>query len=134
MRKRGSRIDRFKLTERSRVRDLLLGNQQIARAVDTHAAAHGLSTEKVWKLVRNYIDEIVPSFNILAYYRFGYISSRTLLNMFYKVSAEHHPAWSGGPLPRDAIVVSLEASRALDLFLRRAGAAKGDVFRQGARK
>jgi glycerol-3-phosphate O-acyltransferase len=107
VRRRGSRIDRFKLTERSRVRDLLLANKRIAHAVDTHAAAHGLSRKKVWKLVRNYIDEIVPSFNILAYYRFGYLSGRTLLNMFYKVSAEHHPAWSGGPLPRDAIVVYL---------------------------
>jgi glycerol-3-phosphate O-acyltransferase len=107
VRKRGSRIDRFKLAEKSRVRDALLANPNIARAVDAHAAAHGLSTEKVWRLVRRYIDEIVPFFNILAYYRFGYLSSRAVLNMFYKVSAEHHPAWSGAPLPRDAIVVYL---------------------------
>jgi glycerol-3-phosphate O-acyltransferase len=107
VRKRGSRIDRFKLTERSRVRELLLANPHIARAVDAHAAAHGLSKAKVWKLVTAYIDEIVPFFNILAYYRLGYFSSRTLLNVFYKVSADHHPAWSGAPLPRDAIVVYL---------------------------
>src|SRR6266496_5629264 len=87
VRKRGSRIDRFKLTERSRVRDALLANPQVGRAVEAHAAAHGLSTDKVWRLVRRYIDEIVPFFNILAYYRFGYLSSRSLLNMFYKVSA-----------------------------------------------
>jgi len=107
VRKRGSRIDRFKLAERSRVRNLLLANDEIARAVESHATVHGLSREKVWKLVRRYIDEIVPFFNILAYYRFGYLSSRAVLNMFYKVSAEHHPAWSGHPLPRDAIVVYL---------------------------
>ncbi len=107
VRKRGSRIDRFKLAERSRVRELLLSNEEIARAVESHAAVHGLSPQKVWKLVRRYIDEIVPFFNILAYYRFGYLSSRAVLNMFYKVSAEHHPAWSGHPLPRDAIVVYL---------------------------
>src|SRR5690242_6884932 len=107
VRKRGSRIDRFKLAERSRVRNLLLANDEIARAVESHATVHGLSREKVWKLVRRYIDEIVPFFNILAYYRFGYPSSRAVLNMFYKVSAEHHPAWSGHPLPRDAIVVYL---------------------------
>jgi len=107
VRKRGSRIDRFKLAERSRVRDLLLANEEVARAVESHAAVHGLSPQKVWRLVRHYIDEIVPFFNILAYYRFGYLSSRAVLNMFYKVSAEHHPAWSGHPLPRDAIVVYL---------------------------
>jgi len=107
VRKRGSRLDRFKLTDRSRVRDLLLASPDIARAVDAHAKAHGLSQAKVWKLVRTYIDEIVPFFNILAYYRFGYFTSRSLLNLFYKVSAEHHPAWSGAPLPRDAIVIYL---------------------------
>ena len=107
IRKRGSRVDRFKLAERSRVRATLLDSPDIARAVETHAAAHGLSREKVWKLVRRYIDEIVPFFNILAYYRFGYLSSRAVLNTFYKVSAEHHPAWSGRQLPRDAIVVYL---------------------------
>ena len=107
IRKRGSRVDRFKLAERSRVRATLLDSPDIARAVEAHAAAHGLSREKVWKLVRRYIDEIVPFFNILAYYRFGYLSSRAVLNTFYKVSAEHHPAWSGRQLPRDAIVVYL---------------------------
>ena len=107
VKKRGSRVDRFKLVERSRVRELLLANSEVAHAVDVHAAAHGLSQGKVWRLARGYVDEIVPFFNILAYYRFGYLSSRTLLNVFYKVSADHHPAWSGHPLPRDAIVVYL---------------------------
>jgi len=107
VRKRGSHVDRFKLAEKSRVRDALLANPEIARAVQAYVAAHGLSSDKVWRLVRAYIDEIVPFFNILAYYRFGYLSSRAVLNTFYKVSAEHHPAWSGHPLPRDAIVVYL---------------------------
>ncbi|HUQ19872.1 MAG TPA: 1-acyl-sn-glycerol-3-phosphate acyltransferase [Gemmatimonadaceae bacterium] len=107
VKKRGSRLDRFKLAERARVRDRLLAEPDIARAVEAHANAHGLAPEKVWKLVRAYIDEIVPFFNILAYYRFGFITSRTLLNLFYKVSADHHPAWTGSALPKDSIVVYL---------------------------
>lgn len=107
VRERGSRVDRFKLAEKSRVRELLLANPQIVRAVAAHSAAHGLAPDKVWSRVEEYIDEIIPSFNILAYYRFGYVVSRSLLHLFYKVSAEHHPAWSGRPLPRDAIVVYL---------------------------
>ena len=79
VKKRGSRLDRFKLTERSRIRELLLANPDIARAVDAHANANGLAKAKVWKLVSAYIDEIVPFFNILAYYRFGYFTSRSLL-------------------------------------------------------
>lgn len=107
VRERGSRVDRFKLAEKSRVRETLLANPEIARAVAAHSGAHGLSSEKVWSRVADYIDEIIPSFNILAYYRLGYFASHSVLNLFYKVSAEHHPAWSGKPLPRDAIVVYL---------------------------
>ena len=107
VRERGSRVERFKLAEKSRVRELLLANPHVVRAVAGHSAAHGLSPDKVWSRVGEYIDEIIPSFNILAYYRFGYVVSRSLLHLFYKVSAEHHPAWSGKPLPRDAIVVYL---------------------------
>src|SRR5688572_30070539 len=107
VRERGSRVDKFKLAGKSRVREMLLANPELARAVATHGAAHGLSADKVWTRVEEYIDEIIPSFNILAYYRFGYVVSHSLLKFFYKVSAEHHPAWSGGPLPRNAIVIYL---------------------------
>ncbi|MEO7501903.1 MAG: 1-acyl-sn-glycerol-3-phosphate acyltransferase [Gemmatimonadaceae bacterium] len=107
VRERGSRVDRFKLAEKSRVRELLLANSRVVRAVSAHSAANGLSEDKVWARVEVYIDEIIPSFNILAYYRFGYLASRSLLHLFYRVSAEHHPAWSGQPLPRNAIVVYL---------------------------
>ncbi|HYN83369.1 MAG TPA: 1-acyl-sn-glycerol-3-phosphate acyltransferase [Gemmatimonadaceae bacterium] len=107
VRERGSRVDKFKLAEKSRVREILLTNPELTRAVAAHAAAHGLSSDKVWSRVEEYIAEIIPSFNILAYYRFGYVLSRSVLNFFYKVSAEHHPAWSGKPLPRNAIVIYL---------------------------
>src|SRR5687768_4777784 len=92
VRERGSRVDKFKLTGKSRVRGMLMANPEIARAAAAHGAAHGLSPDKVWSRVEAYVDEIIPSFNILAYYRFGYVVSRSVLKFFYKVSAEHHPA------------------------------------------
>ncbi|MDP9177940.1 MAG: hypothetical protein M3O61_09700, partial [Gemmatimonadota bacterium] len=107
VRERGSREGKFKLAEKSRVREILLTNPELTRAVAAHGAAHGLAADKVWSRVEEYIDEIIPSFSILAYYRFGYVLSRSVLNFFYKVSAEHHPAWSGKPLPRNAIVIYL---------------------------
>lgn len=87
---------------------MLMANPEVARAAAAHGAAHRLSADKVWSRVEAYIDEIIPSFNILAYYRFGYVVSHAVLKLFYKVSAEHHPAWSGKPLPRDAIVIYLD--------------------------
>ena len=80
---------------------------EIAKAVDVHAKENELDTAAVWKKVDRYIDEIVPFFNILAYYRFGYFVSRALLNMFYKVSAEQHGERGAATLPKDAIVVYL---------------------------
>lgn len=107
VRKRGSRIDRFKLTAKGRIRDTLLDDPEIAKAVDLHAKENGIPADQVWLQVRRYIDEIVPFFNILAYYRVGYLVSRALLNMFYKVSAEQHGNAGASSLPKDAIVIYL---------------------------
>ena len=107
VRKRGARIDRFKLTGKSRIREALLADAEIAKAVKVHARENDLDTDAVWVKVDEYIDEIVPFFNILAYYRFGYFVSRALLNMFYKVSADQHGARGPDTLPKDAIVVYL---------------------------
>src|SRR5689334_21338208 len=88
LKQRGSHIDRFKLTSRKQVRATLLADEQIAKAVAAHAKENQVDAAVVWKKVDEYIQEIVPFFNILAYYRFGYFVSRMLLHLFYKVSAE----------------------------------------------
>src|SRR6476620_404342 len=105
--RRGSRIDRFKLTSRPRIRALLLENEQIARAVRKHSKEKDIPEAETWKTVESYIDEIVPFFSILAYYRFGYFVSRTLLNSLYKVSADPHGKAGATSLPDDALVVYL---------------------------
>ena len=79
----------------------------IARAVTIHAKEHELDESAVWRTVSKYIDEIVPFFNILAYYRFGYAVSRVLLNVFYRVSADQHSDRGASTLPRNAVVVYL---------------------------
>ena len=107
LKERGSRVERFKLRSRSAIRETLLGDDEVSKAVAVHAKENGRSTDDVWRQVERYIDEIVPFFNILAYYRFGYFVSRTLLHMFYKVSAEQHGSRGASTLPDDAIVVYL---------------------------
>jgi len=107
LRERGSRIERFKLASRKTIRQTLLADDEIGKAVALHAKENGRDTSEVWQQVERYIDEIVPFFNILAYYRFGYFVSRSLLHMFYKVSAEQHGDRGASTLPDDAIVVYL---------------------------
>ena len=103
----GSRIDRFKLTRKSYIREVLLADNEIAQAVRDHSLETSLSERETWKRVEGYIDEIVPFFNILTYYRIGLVVSRVLLNFFYKVSAEYAGRSSRESLPRDAIVIYL---------------------------
>src|SRR6266550_135590 len=103
----GSRIDRFKLTRKYFIRETLLADDAIAQAVREHSQENSLPEHETWKQVETYIDEIVPFFNILTYYRIGLVVARALLNSFYKVSAEYAGRSSHGTLPRDSIVVYL---------------------------
>ena len=103
----GSRIDRFKLTKKPFIRETLLADGEIARAVREYAAENSTDEQQAWARVEKYIDEIVPFFNILTYYKIGLVVSRLLLNFFYKVSAEYAGRSSHGALPRDAIVIYL---------------------------
>ncbi len=101
------RVDRYKLTKKAFVRQTLLNDEAIAQAVKEHAAEHSVDEATTWRRVEDYIDEIVPFFNILTYYKIGLVFSRLLLNFFYKVSAEYAGRSSQDTLPRDAIVIYL---------------------------
>lgn len=102
-----SRVDRFKLTKKSFIRQMLLADETIAEVVAEHSKEKSLSASETWKRVETYIAEIVPFFNILTYYKIGLVVSRVLLNFFYKTSAEYAGRFSPGTLPSNAIVVYL---------------------------
>ena len=102
-----SRVDRYKLASKARIIAQLLDDEEIAAAVRRHAAEHHQPREIVWRRVEHYLDEIIPFFNILAYYRFGFLVSRWALNLFYKVVVEHVTPGAERAMPRDAIVIYL---------------------------
>jgi glycerol-3-phosphate O-acyltransferase len=101
------RLDRFKLLSRAHVRGLLLHDPVIAEAVDAHVASTGTESATAWAMVDTYVREIVPFFNIIAYYEVGYRLSRALLGLFYKVTVEYEDRESVRRLPRNAVVVYL---------------------------
>ena len=102
-----ARLDRFKLSKKAFIRETLLADDEIAAAVREHAEEQSIDEAAAWRRVETYIDEIVPFFNILTYYKFGLVVSRLVLNFFYKVSAEYAGKESSDALPRDAIVIYL---------------------------
>jgi glycerol-3-phosphate O-acyltransferase len=101
------RIDRFKLTSRKSVRERLLNDPAVTEAVKAHAASTAESEAAAWQRVDEYVHEIVPFFNLVAYYQIGYRLSERVLNLFYKVSVEHEDAGALGRLPRDSVLVYL---------------------------
>lgn len=102
-----ARVDRFKLTGKRYISDALLADETILLAVRAHAGEHGLREEAVWRRVRQYIDEIVPAFNLLMYYEFGYAFSKAALNLFYKTSVTVRDPDAFKRLPRESIVIYL---------------------------
>jgi glycerol-3-phosphate O-acyltransferase len=101
------RIDRFKFTRKSYVIGHVLAEPSVADAVRAHAALHNEEEAATWQRVQRYLDEIVPFFNLLAYYRVGFNISRFILGVFYKVSVEHERPDPFRGLPRDSVVIYL---------------------------
>ena len=123
----GARVNRFKLTRKSYIRDTLLANDRIASAVARHAREVGVPETEAWRRVERYIDEIVPFFNILAYYKFGYAASRATLNMLYKVSVDYEDLAALDALPSDSVVIYLANHRSNADYVVLAYVLAGDV-------
>ena len=100
-----ARVDRFKLTTKRYIADALLADEAVAAAVVAHAAERGMPKAQAWRQVRRYIDEIVPAFNLLMYYEFGYSLSKAALNLFFKTSITIREPGAFERLPRESIVI-----------------------------
>jgi glycerol-3-phosphate O-acyltransferase len=101
------RVDRFKLTSRKAVRARLLSDAVIAAAVRAHAAEANEPEAAAWQRVDRYIHEIVPFFNVVAYYQVGYRAAKRVLNLFYKVTVEYENRDAVSRLPRSSVVIYL---------------------------
>ena len=71
--RRRLRVHRFKLARRALIRASLLADADVQVAAKSYAAEHGISDADAIRRVASYIDEIVPFFNILTYYKIGYV-------------------------------------------------------------
>lgn len=102
-----ARVDRYKFADKRHVIAEILGEAAIADAVRAHAEHTGESEAESWARVRRYLDEIVPQFNVLMYYRVGYAAANALLRLFWKVSVESASPGAVQRLPKDTIVIYL---------------------------
>lgn len=102
-----ARVDRFKLANRAHIRAQLVSDPIILDAVREHARETGTSEADTLKRVHAYVDEIVPFFNVIAYFQVGMRVSRAVLNLFYKVTVEFEDRTAVQRLPKDAVLVYL---------------------------
>ena len=100
-------IDRFKLKRRHAEIELeVFGSREVVDAVREYARSHRVSVEEATKQAKVYLREIVPKFNLLAYYRFGAPIARAIMHFLYRPVVERKPLRDfNDRMPRGAAVV-----------------------------
>jgi glycerol-3-phosphate O-acyltransferase len=101
------RVERYKLVSKRTIRQELLEDPVVQDAINAHAQEHGLDERVVTERVQQYLREIVPQFNVLSYYRFGYNVSRLLVNLLYRVDATYQNRRALDTIPRNDVVIYL---------------------------
>ncbi|HUR81860.1 MAG TPA: 1-acyl-sn-glycerol-3-phosphate acyltransferase [Thermoanaerobaculia bacterium] len=105
-RERRIRIDQFKLKRRHAEIELeVFGSPEIVRAVQNYAKEHHVSVEAARAQARKYLQEIVPKFNLLAYYRIGAPVARAIMHFLYRVVVERKPVRDFNEQAKNAAVV-----------------------------
>jgi len=102
-----TRLGRYKLQERRIARAALADDPAITAAVHAHMTEHGLPEPAVRRQVRKYLDEIIPHFNVLSYYKIGYNVAKIVVNLLYKTSVDHQDERALERIPRHDVVVYL---------------------------
>ncbi|MGH7569147.1 MAG: 1-acyl-sn-glycerol-3-phosphate acyltransferase, partial [Gemmatimonadales bacterium] len=95
------------LQERRLAQAALAEDPAIAAAVRAHSAAHGLPEAAVRRRANAYLDEILPHFNVLSYYKVGYNLAKVFVNLLYKVSVDYQDEAALKRIPKRDVVVYL---------------------------
>lgn len=93
---------RFKFTNRLVIKHQLLADEEINRKIIEFSNREGMDIEAVRDKVDGYIDEIVPSFNILTYFKVGYPIARTIVHSLYDPVVDQAKRRLMEELPPDA--------------------------------
>ena len=105
-------VDSFRHTHRVVVKERVMGDAGLVLAMDQRARAEGKTLHEVRLRVRGWLDEIVPQFNILAYYKVGYALARTVAYSLYNVRLDKQSLEAArAKIPKDAAVVYVSNHR-----------------------
>src|ERR1041385_2453667 len=89
-RQRKIHIDRFKLKRRHAAIELeVFGSREVVDAIRVYAKENHVTIDEASRRAHQYLQEIVPKFNILAYYRLGAPIARAIMHFLYRPVVEH---------------------------------------------
>ena len=99
------KLDKYKFMNKFIVKQEIMNDDEIHNAILGHARENGLNIQEVDELVEQYIEEIVPFFNLLSYYKIGYWIANFFLNTLYEVVIDRENAKKINMIPKDSAVV-----------------------------
>lgn len=98
-------IKPFQLTRKQVLIDQLLFDDKVDTVMKEYAAEHNMSREVVQAKVLRYAKEIVPSFNAVVYFRFGYWLAKSVGHMLYRVRVGFYYAGERSKVNPDSSIV-----------------------------
>ena len=107
----GFGLSNYVLAKRSEWLDRLLNDTVVVAAIAATVATGEGTQEAVRLRARVYVEEIVPSFSTLLYFRVGYWLARWTLRTLYWIRAEYEDRDALGGIGRDCCVVLVSNHR-----------------------
>ncbi len=101
----GFHLNPITVTRKQKLRRELVEDPKLQALVRDECARTGADEAQAWMRVTDYLDEIIPNFNLLTAYRFGKKAAAALLRTFYRVRIGRSAEAQLNRIPRHASVV-----------------------------
>jgi glycerol-3-phosphate O-acyltransferase len=101
----GFHLNPVTVTRKQKLKRELLEDPKLQALVREECANTGTEEAQAWMRVTDYLDEIIPNFNLLTAYRFGKKAASVLLRSFYRVRIGRSAEAQLNRIPRNASVV-----------------------------
>ena len=105
LRKNEVRFDQYKLTNKWIIKDQILHNRDVSQQILEKSHSEKIPYEEARERAEEYVDEIVPTFNMLSYYKFGFSIARFLLKFLYQIVIDEHGKEKTKEIPEDTLLV-----------------------------
>ena len=101
----GFHLNPITVTRKQKLKRELVEDPRLQALVREECARTGTEEAQAWMRVTDYLDEIIPNFNLLTAYRFGKKAASVLLRSFYRVRIGRSAEAQLNRIPRNASVV-----------------------------